>query len=731
MALITDPDNLSQGASTAVSDLRFSGASGINVNLDSAGNNLPAVADDDFIEVRDAIDTVNNGLYRVNDASPATNQIVVEKVSGSNPTNSAVDNTAAAILGNTTTKKNVMFDTAAREIYLLEQNGLDADGVTFQAWYSFSKEEYKDDDFLNKFPFWVFAIDADAGKYLVGTDGANNNGWTFRDNGTFGIRTRKLFRSAGWSELDANGNTTAIEAGIVSLGDFEDASNDLAYYQFGTDTTVDDSVDFDFAGPVNEAVRCFEEIGNPDTCTFVDGGGGDDTLTRATGSFITDGFKVGGAVTIRNANTSGNDGTYTLTAVAATTLTVATGSWTTGEADTQAVLAVDNRQAFSLRLRVRDADPNGKTFAQANLASAGETTLGNRKFSFPLGNATDLKISETDANIDSQTPYTGMTITYHSTPQSKSGLVGGSFNYGVVIDANGGTAIEVYEWTQRQLRKTTDIDNDADTNIGRTLGDLLIFEGDVLVAGSQQSVNPDGGGTGVFIENIAATDNNNLRLVDNTGTRRQFPETVAITLDFNDALINDTVAEYRLEFDRTIRTSVSDLVITAGTGSAGTITSAGSNLPNNAELSVNDYIRVAGLTGGDAAMNGVYQITTETTPGDSWAVERYDGATITTTSSAAASVDQNPIDSPDAIVVQDNTPVDISGLASSDINVNFDFDGNTQGGRVVSTDTFVVLRAIGLDGAQFVQSTVQTISSGTPLTIVATASIERNYLNAA
>ena len=729
MALITDPDNLSQGAETAVSDLRFSGASGINVDLDSAGSNLPTVADDDFIEVRNAIDTNNNGLYRVNDASPSATQITVEKVSGANPSNSAVDNTAASVLGNTTTKKNVFFDTAASHIYLVEQNGLDADGVTMQALYSFSKEEYKDDDFLNKFEFWMFAIDADAGKYLLGTDGANNNGWRFEDNTTFSIRTRKLIRSAGWSELDSSGNLIKQYAGIVSLGTFEDAANDTAYFQFGTDTTVDDTVNFDFAGPVNEAILCYEEIGNPDTFTFVDGGGGDDTCTRATGSFITDGFKVGGKMNIRAATTSANNGSYTITGVAALTLTFATGSFNTGEADTAAQVAVDNREAYSMKLRVRDADPNGKTFAQADLASAGETSLGNRKFAFPLGNATDLKISETDANIDANTPYTGMTVTYHSSAQSKSGLVGGSFDFGVVIDANNGSAIEVYEWTQRQLRLTTDIDNDADTNIGRTLGDLLVFEGDVLVAGNQQSLNPDGGGAGVFIENIAASDNNNLRLVDNTGTRRQFPETVAITLDFNDALIDDTVAEYRLEFDRTIRTNVTDFVISGASGPNATITSAGSNLPNNAELSVNDYIRVAGLTGGDAAMNGIWQITAETTPGDSWDVTRYDGATAANVTSTTADIDQNPINSPDAIVVDDNVPNPISGLASGDIQVNFDFDGNTQGGRVVSTDTFVVLRAIGLDGAQFVQSSVQTISSGTPLTIVATASIERNYSN--
>ena len=116
------------------------------------------------------------------------------------------------------------------------------------------------------------------------------------------------------------------------------------------------------------------------------------------------------------------------------------------------------------------------------------------------------------------------------------------------------------------------IDNDADTKIGRLMGDLLAFEGDTLVAGGQQSANPDGGGTGVTIDNIAAADNNNLRLVDNTGVRRQFPETIAITLDFNAALIDDTVAEYVLFYDRTIRTNVTDFVISGASGPTANIT---------------------------------------------------------------------------------------------------------------------------------------------------------------
>ena len=75
--------------------------------------------------------------------------------------------------------------------------------------------------------------------------------------------------------------------------------------------------------------------------TFVDGGGSDDTITRTTGSFITDGFEIGDWIQVFNATTGANDFAVKLTGVAALTLTFATGTVDTGEAGaaTTAVVA--------------------------------------------------------------------------------------------------------------------------------------------------------------------------------------------------------------------------------------------------------------------------------------------------------------------------------------------------------------------------------------------------------
>ena len=879
MALVTSRTSLSQGASSSES-VAFTASTGANTTL--TGTGLPVVASGDFFEIRLSPITGNNGLY-IATGTPTTSSVSCTKVFGANPTNDTSE--TVTWLGDTTTYKSVFFDTTNNgSIALLEQGNVSADGVTGQAIYSFAMQEWKDDSFLiANSPFPMLTIDADAGKFIIGQDiSGNNNGATWLDSATHSIRTRKLLRNAGWNEVNSTGVTTSRYVGVVTLGSFEDSANDTAYYQFGDDTTVDDTIDFDFAGPVNESVKFYDLIGDlsGDTPSFAT----TTTITRATGSFVTDGFKVGGQITV--INSTSNDGTYELSVVSATSMTITT-TWT-AEAWGTTEIAVDNDNAMTLRLRVRDADPKGKTFAQANLASAGKTILGNFVYSFPLANGTDQKIDATDATIATTSPYvdaqdgsgtdgsvtagsatfnsvsitfaagdvgklitigagnnigiytivtftdvsnvdvdraftttessityqrrpnTGMTLTYYATPQARTDLVGGSVNFGIIADGNDGTAQEVFEYLQYRLRTTADIDNDSDIAIGRAMDGLAGFVGDTGHFGSPDGglsfpTNPDGGGSGVYVDNLNALSKNDVIFYDNLNAPKTFPETIAVTLDFNQIAIDDTTTEYDLFYDRTIRTNVTDFVLTSGTD---VMSSAGTNLPNNAELAVGSYVRVSGLTGGDAAMNGVYQIVTETTPGASWVVTRYDGVTIVSVTSTTVDIDQNCIDTPDAILVHSNvrtaeataspsgsavlsftapdtitdtgntlgiftsgmfieiegttgndgiyevdtaaagsiTTIEqtivteavgldtdgvitevVSGLASADVVFSYDFDNNVQGGRTVSTTTYVKGKAIGSTGAQYYQSSVADIVSGTPETIPLAPATERNY----
>jgi hypothetical protein len=836
------------------------------------------VVANEYFEIRSSPLSQNNGLYQAT-GTPTTSSVTATKISGSEPDNDTAE--TVTWLGESD-DKNVFFDTAAKEIYLLEQGALDVAGVGLDIVYKFAKEEWKDDDYLNAFPFPFFAIDTDAGKYIIGTDGANTNGWNWKDVTSPAIRTRKLIRSAGWEEQDASGNVLAQHAGIQTLGVFA-AGTDNAFYQFGTDTTVNDTVDFNFADAVNEAVECYTRL----AAGSINGGTGiaisadGRTLTRSDGgNWRTDGFLAGGQIGLRDSEDSTMDGTWliksvqdatdgtltcgraadstsglviaaqtitradggswiddgwvvgskfittasedggandainTITAITATVVTHAGSAMTVNADDTTMVCgmfddaltpditvnaAVDNRNAFAIRLREQ-----GKTHDASDLAAAGESALGNRLFKFPLSNVTDLKIVTADASIIGQTPYVGtqedtgtngsvtaasatftdatalafiagdvgklicitsgtnvgmyeivgftsssvvtvdrpfantessitwtlnpygMEINYFATAQSIGGYAegGGTFDFGIQLEANNGTAIQLYEYVQYQLRQASDIDKDASTGIGRALDDLLVFEGDTLISGKGIPRNPDGGGSGVYITNINSVDANNITNYDNLGAAKTFPETIAVTLDFNDAILNDTVATYDLYFDRTIRTTTdATFVVTAGTGDTGTFVSTAQQPTLNA--GAGQYVRISGLTGADEPMNGVYQVTNETST-SSWDVRRWDGATIVTTTGAVANIDQYAIDTPDATIVQDNTPVNVQGTdPSADVTFSFDYDGNTQNGRTAET-TFVVARAIGLNTAQFVQSSVQSIVSGQALTIVLTASNELN-----
>jgi len=664
MALITSRTGLSQGSELSVAAAIWATGTGADIRIHtSAANNLPALAATEYFEVRDHSVSVNNGLYQVVTVNTSTDDYEVNKITAGTPTVESAETVTTR--GATGTEKSVHFDAATKKMYLIEQGNMDENGVNGDALYSFCMQEWKEDNYLiANAPFPMNAIDNDAGKYIIGQDSSgNNNGWVFEDllAETPAIRTRRLPRNMGWNEVDSAGVISAKYACIITLGTFEDSTNDNAYHQYGTDTTVDDSVNMIFNGPVNEAVNFYAEQAQTDLAITTT------TITRVGGDFVAEGYKVGGQVTIRAANTSANDGTFVLTAVS--TLVLTTTGLTIDATDTTARLSVDNDNAFKVGVRVRDGDTNGKTFGQSNLAGAGKSVLANYAFSFPLANATDLKITETDANIDGNTPYTGMSMEIFSGGQSRGGLVGGPYNFGMIITGNNGTNIEVFEWLQRQLRKNSDIDSGAGVNFGRALELMARFNGDTAEFGSPDGGvnfpdNPEGGGSGLFVDGLNAASDNATKFWDNTGALRSKPESIAITLDGNSTIIDDTASEYDLYFDRTIRTAQAALTDFVLTNATSKITSVGSNLPNNSEIVVNSYIRVSGLTGGDDAMNGVYQITAITTPTSDWTVVRYDNATIVDVTTTAVDLDQNCVDTPDAIIVHTNVNVATSADVS-------------------------------------------------------------------
>jgi hypothetical protein len=632
---------------TAVSDAVWGTPAGALVNISSAANELPDAKIGQKVLVTDHITAANNGYYVIRGITTLNADWDAEMVSdGLTPAGAAAE------------ALNIQTDAL-----------VDDTGVLGQPLYSRTMIDWKDDNFLiDNADFPMFNVDSDAGKYLLGQDATgNNSGWIFIDNAEFGIRSRKLVRNMGWQEINSAGLVTAEYAAIRSNATVEDNDRDLGYFQFGTDTTVDDTVDFEFAGPVDESIKVFDATVTREQLTpngFAFAGAGN-TITRVGGSYIADGYKVGGRSTVSSAEDPANDGTRVIIALTALIMTVqeldgSTTSFTVNADDNSAVIDLDNRFAFSLKLRPRDDDALGKTFAQQGLGNALATQLSNRAFIFGLGTVEDANITVTDVTITGTSPWQDMTLTFHATPQTRGAatLVGGARDFGIIGDAATGGSQEFYEFAQWALRQLTDIDNDADTNIGRTIDGLLRFNGAVLEVGSVDGglsfpTNPDSGDQdGMYVDNLAAADANNIKYFDSLNVLRSNKETIAVTLDFNEILIDDTIAEGTLYFDRTVRTTVGDLVINAG----GTFTSGGGNLP---VLDAGDgsYVRVTGQAGADEDANGIYQVVTETST-SSWTVVRYDNAAMITTTVGSFPVDEHPFNAPDSLVVNTTNLID-------------------------------------------------------------------------
>ena len=299
-----------------------------------------------------------------------------------------------------------------------------------------------------------------------------------------------------------------------------------------------------------------------------------------------------------------------------------------------------DKRAEVLTLYIRQA---GKTYGQATTTDIGLSVTTYIASRFPLTETIDLAITADDSVITSEAPYTNMSIQYHELPVPQ--VIGGtSYDFGITIDGASGSAEQIYEFVQYQLRQAVEIDIDGDSpqQTGNLQDSLLQFVGANLEA--LQANNADGGGNGVRIVSFDQNDTNRLTFVDNLAENVNFPFISAGAIAFNANIVNDTDARYWLFYE-------------------------------------------------DA--NG------------------------------------NLINTDNAILVTDTQGNEIEGVVSGESSVawDFDYDGNTDGGRTAGTDANFVLRVIGLNTAQFAEVR-GTINRSTGQVISITSALERNYVNA-
>jgi hypothetical protein len=190
-----------------------------------------------------------------------------------------------------------------------------------------------------------------------------------------------------------------------------------------------------------------------------------------------------------------------------------------------------------LKLLVREY---AKSYASATLTDIGVTAMTYQVYRFPLANSADLKVTHNDAYLAANAPYTGMTITWYAAAQQRT-IGGVARNFHVIIDGNNGTAEQIYEYVQKQLRQATDIDAGSGTQTGKIVSDMLRFVGDALT--TLQAAEG-----GVYIDNFQPVDTNRLTFVDDTGTSRTYPFVAMLTVQFGENLVADAGAIFRVFF---------------------------------------------------------------------------------------------------------------------------------------------------------------------------------------
>lgn len=264
-----------------------------------------------------------------------------------------------------------------------------ADGVTLQALYSFLKEEWRtlsDADMpdLIKFTYPLESITRE--QFEIG--GSTHSDWNFKD-----ATTKELIRTGGWQKKNASGNVIQDYAGVISLGSID--TDAQVYYQ--QHATSADPTDFVLTGVVNQAINTFDEVTGPDAVTgFAITGA--NTITRNDGgNWWTDGYRPGGQITIRNAEDSGNNGTWTISSVQDATDgdLVVTGALTNNAADTTMIAAVNKRSYLRLFVRKKAKSYPGLT----DLATIGVSSIETLVNRFPLAHVDDPAILLDDGEM--------------------------------------------------------------------------------------------------------------------------------------------------------------------------------------------------------------------------------------------------------------------------------------------------------------------------------------------
>jgi hypothetical protein len=603
--------------------------------------------------------------------------------------------------------------TGAKTIELLAQGTLSdaspgaTSGVTGKCLYSKCKEIWKSDADLNKHRFPIQMIYEASFQWI--------NGW-----GPAGDQTRDLIRDAGFKETDGREN-----ACIISLGSMYTSPGDQAYYTqaAGFDQT---KADFDKTGEVNENIQIKGTGGTPDYTGYLKVFLREEQTTFASYNLIAEqglallkyeAYRLPLANADDSLNAVDNDTTISgdSGSVSGVTYSELTIDYIVGSLFAQ----VDDT-TYSLDEVVQEDNGSGSHWFRCTGAGTVTGSTGVAKASW------------------------GGTATWEAYPGER--LIGTeyyAFNRILDVEDAGNTKArlkEIHSWAQWKLRQTGDINDDVNGDtFGTVYGNVALpftdFVGDVLHTKG-----------GVFIDGYDANDKNNIRMWDitvgdgasyglnsesfpNTTTERQFPFTAAGTMNFSQNYVDevDNTTRYTMYFQYITETSVTSLAVTGASGASATLDWSGDAGALD-HLSNGDYVKISGFVT-ETGNNGLWQLTGAPSSNTA-AADKVDGVNPTTEAiGEAATVQENPFESPGAVIVDDNGGTDIDGeISSAAIQFDFDYTNNNQGGRTPNSDAPVYVVAIAYDGAQYVVAE-HTITESTGQNVAVNGADELNYEN--
>lgn len=367
----------------------------------------------------------------------------------------------------------------------------------------------------------------------------------------------------------------------------------------------------------------------------------------------------------------------------------------------------DRRTYFKLFVREWQ-----KIYGQSEISDIGVSTLTFQAYRFPLTTADDLKVSKTELEIDStengtpdQGVYANITITYLRDSNGDFYNVLGSYDPGTFAYSIGDVVKDPVDerWYSCILGYTSDATN---PNANSTNWEL--YEGERLVGTTYypftviidaDTTVPATTAGAARIEEVYEAIQYLLRQdidIDSDVTGTVTGKTAAELLRF----VGDTLVTSRgVYIDSYNAQDTNNISLTTFTDTAGTTEV---NFPFVAALTVNFG---ANLQEDEFAKYWVF----------------------------FSNANGNEFGTTNAIIVQDNDDVPMTGDVNpswptrrSSVTHSFDYDNNTQGGRLGNTDAGITAVAIGLQTGQYVLAN-SSIGRSTANSVTLVAALERNY----